>query len=102
MIGVVLIAAPHVIGAPPPADVATNVPESLWHDFVVAVTVTSFLFWVTLGGVTGALAPALLARMKPVLASGLGAIAEAYDVAFCDIWGVIHNGHAVFPAPPKP
>ena len=55
VIGVVLIAAPHVIGAPPPADVATNVPESLWHDFVVAVTVTSFLFWATLGGVTGAL-----------------------------------------------
>ena len=35
--------------------------------------------------------------MKPALASGLGEIAEAYDVAFCDIWGVIHNGHAVFP-----
>jgi HAD superfamily hydrolase (TIGR01459 family) len=28
--------------------------------------------------------------------SGLGAIAPHYDVAFCDIWGVIHNGHAVF------
>lgn len=24
-------------------------------------------------------------------------IAGRYDVLFCDIWGVIHNGHAVFP-----
>lgn len=31
------------------------------------------------------------------LASGLGEIAGSYDVAFCDIWGVVHNGHAVFP-----
>jgi cobalt transporter subunit CbtA len=53
--GVVLIAAPHVIGAPPPADTPSNVPGSLWHEFVVAVTVTSFLFWALLGGVTGAL-----------------------------------------------
>jgi cobalt transporter subunit CbtA len=53
--GVVLIAAPHVIGAPAPADTPTNVPGSLWHEFVVAVTVTSFLFWALLGGVTGAL-----------------------------------------------
>ena len=40
--------------------------------------------------------------MKPVLASGLGAIAGAYDVAFCDIWGVIHKATPFFPAPPKP
>jgi HAD superfamily hydrolase (TIGR01459 family) len=35
--------------------------------------------------------------LKPALVPGLGAIAEAYDAAFCDIWGVVHNGHAVFP-----
>jgi ribonucleotide monophosphatase NagD (HAD superfamily) len=29
--------------------------------------------------------------------SGLRDLAPGYDVVFCDIWGVIHNGHAVFP-----
>ena len=53
--GVALIAAPHIIGAPVPVESASPVPESLWHEFVVAVTVTSFLFWAGLGGITGAL-----------------------------------------------
>jgi HAD superfamily hydrolase (TIGR01459 family) len=35
--------------------------------------------------------------MKPVIAAGLRALAAEYDVALCDIWGVVHNGHAVFP-----
>ena len=30
------------------------------------------------------------------LIEGLRELAPAYDVALCDIWGVIHNGHAVF------
>lgn len=46
---VVLLLAPHVIGAPQPPDAETLVPASLHHRFVVAVTVTSFLFWITLG-----------------------------------------------------
>src|SRR4051794_33861285 len=29
--------------------------------------------------------------------SGLRDIAAGYDALFCDIWGVIHNGHALFP-----
>ncbi|MDQ0394967.1 TIGR01459 family HAD-type hydrolase [Labrys monachus] len=33
----------------------------------------------------------------PRLLSGLRDIAPAYDLVFCDIWGVIHNGRAVFP-----
>jgi HAD superfamily hydrolase (TIGR01459 family) len=28
---------------------------------------------------------------------GLAAIAPDYDVVLCDIWGVVHNGHEVFP-----
>jgi cobalt transporter subunit CbtA len=55
VLGAVLIIAPHLWGAPPPASEATNVPESLWHRFAVAVTVTNFLFWMLLGGITGAL-----------------------------------------------
>ncbi|ACG79567.1 predicted sugar phosphatases of the HAD superfamily [Phenylobacterium zucineum HLK1] len=33
----------------------------------------------------------------PVLAEGLSAIAERYDVLLCDVWGVIHNGREAFP-----
>jgi HAD superfamily hydrolase (TIGR01459 family) len=29
---------------------------------------------------------------------GLSRLADAYDVLFCDIWGVIHNGRESFPA----
>jgi len=28
---------------------------------------------------------------------GLGEIADRYDVLFCDVWGVVHNGVAAFP-----
>ncbi|MDQ0474959.1 TIGR01459 family HAD-type hydrolase [Labrys wisconsinensis] len=28
--------------------------------------------------------------------TGLGEVAGAYDALFCDIWGVVHNGHALF------
>ena len=33
----------------------------------------------------------------PALIPGLSAIAPAYEVAFCDVWGVIHNGRESFP-----
>jgi cobalt transporter subunit CbtA len=52
-LGFALIVAPHLWGAPPPADEATNVPQSLWHSFVVAVTLTSLLMWALLGALTG-------------------------------------------------
>jgi len=50
--GLILIILPHVIGAPELQHVETNVPTSLSHQFVVAVTLTSLVFWFTLGGVT--------------------------------------------------
>ena len=40
---------PHLVGAPQPTEAETLVPETLAHSFVVAVTVTSFLFWAALG-----------------------------------------------------
>jgi cobalt transporter subunit CbtA len=52
---IVLITAPHLIGAPAQPEQATAVPHGMLRDFVVAVTLTSFLFWVALGGLTGAL-----------------------------------------------
>lgn len=30
--------------------------------------------------------------------NGLSEIADAYDVLFCDVWGVLHNGREHFPA----
>lgn len=34
----------------------------------------------------------------PPMVSGLSAFADAYDLILCDVWGVIHNGVAAFPA----
>jgi cobalt transporter subunit CbtA len=50
--GLILIVLPHIIGAPELEQVDTNVPTSLSHQFVVAVTVTSLVFWFMLGGLT--------------------------------------------------
>jgi cobalt transporter subunit CbtA len=52
--GVVLIAAPHVVGAPIAPQPAA-IPHDLEHNFVVAVIVTGFVFWATLGTLAGAL-----------------------------------------------
>ena len=49
VVAIALIIAPHPGGAPPPAYTATAVPGELHPRFVVAATVTSFLFWVALG-----------------------------------------------------
>jgi predicted cobalt transporter CbtA len=55
IVAVVLIALPHVTGAPRLAEHASAVPESLADRFVLAATVTSLLFWVCLGITTGSL-----------------------------------------------
>ncbi|QOZ25008.1 CbtA family protein [Bradyrhizobium sp. CCBAU 51753] len=52
--GVALIMLPHLIGAPELEHVETKVPSSLSHQFVVAVTMTSLIFWSLLGGLTSA------------------------------------------------
>jgi len=52
--GVILLTLPHLIGAPDLANAETNVPSSLTHQFVTAVTVTSLVFWTALGGLTSA------------------------------------------------
>jgi cobalt transporter subunit CbtA (proposed) len=55
IVGVALIVAPHVIGAPQPVSHATDVPADLHHRFVVASTMTMLVFWVLLGGLAGAI-----------------------------------------------
>ena len=50
--GVVAILMPHVIGAPEHHAIG-NVPAALAAEFVVATFVSSGLFWLLLGGLTG-------------------------------------------------
>jgi cobalt transporter subunit CbtA len=62
ILGVALIVAPHVIGAPQPESHASPIPAELHHRFVVAVTVTNLIFWVALGGIVGLVRRRLLGR----------------------------------------
>ena len=52
VVAVVLLAAPHLIGAPELEHVETNVPEMLSHKFTVAVTLTTLISWALLGTLT--------------------------------------------------
>lgn len=54
ILGVALIVAPHIIGAPQPESHDSPIPADLHHSFVVAVTITNLVFWVVLGAVAGA------------------------------------------------
>jgi len=51
-IAVCLLALPHVIGAPQPADAHTEVPAALARQFIAAVTFTSLVFWSLFGSLT--------------------------------------------------
>jgi predicted cobalt transporter CbtA len=48
-----LLVAPHIVGAPQPASHESPIPENLHHSFVVAVVLTTMVFWMLLGGLTG-------------------------------------------------
>lgn len=52
---IVLLVMPHLIGAPQPVSYGSPIPEGLHHSFVVAVVLTTLLFWMLLGGLTGLL-----------------------------------------------
>jgi cobalt transporter subunit CbtA len=52
-LGIALIVAPHVVGAPQPAGFETPVPHYLAQRFVADVVVSGFVFWVLLGGLSG-------------------------------------------------
>lgn len=51
--GAVLIALPHLIGAPQPAEHGGLAPDSLAREFAVAALVSGFLFWLVLGAMSG-------------------------------------------------
>jgi cobalt transporter subunit CbtA len=50
---IALLVAPHLIGAPQPASYESPIPEGLHHSFVVAVVLTTLLFWLLLGALAG-------------------------------------------------
>lgn len=52
ILGLALIALPHLIGAPLAPESHSAVPAALSHRFVVVVTITSLLFWALLGVAT--------------------------------------------------
>ncbi len=64
LLAIAMIVAPHVWGAPLPDSFESPVPEALHHRFVVAVTVTSLMFWLALGMAAG------VVRNRLQLASG--------------------------------
>ena len=49
VLGLGLIALPHLIGAPLALESHSEVPAALSHRFIVVVTLTSLLFWALLG-----------------------------------------------------
>ncbi len=55
LLAVALIVLPHMVGAPLPDSFESPIPEALHHNFVVAVVITSLVFWVLIGGLTGLL-----------------------------------------------
>lgn len=53
--GLVLIAAPHVWGAPVPVDIGSNVPAYIASAYAAASLATTLFFWLLLGGLLGVL-----------------------------------------------
>ena len=54
LLATLLIVLPHLYGAPQPSDAAAAAaPAALAQRFIVAATLTSFLFWAALGAATG-------------------------------------------------
>lgn len=49
----VLIAAPHLVGAPQPADLHALAPDELQAQFRMASLLVNAVFWVVLGGLSG-------------------------------------------------
>jgi len=52
--GIVLIALPHIVGAPQPAAFASTAPAELAAHFAAASLVVSAVFWAVLGAAAGA------------------------------------------------
>jgi cobalt transporter subunit CbtA len=62
-VGAGLLILPHLIGAPQPPTHETPVPADLHHRFVVAVTVTSLVFWLLIGSAVSLVRPRFAADL---------------------------------------
>jgi cobalt transporter subunit CbtA len=51
--GLALLVAPHIVGAPQLDHAHSAAPESIAHQFIVAVVITSLVFWAALGTLSG-------------------------------------------------
>ena len=51
--GLALLVVPHIVGAPQVDNARSAAPESIAHEFIVAVVITSLLFWAALGTLSG-------------------------------------------------
>ena len=63
--GTAILIAPHLVGAPQPADHHSPVPADLHHQFIVLTTITNLLFWLALGAAAGALRNRFLSGEAP-------------------------------------
>ena len=53
IVGLALIAAPHIVGAPQPSTHASSAPAELQSAFVWVAIASGLLFWLALGGIAG-------------------------------------------------
>jgi cobalt transporter subunit CbtA len=70
VLAAVLMVLPHLYGAPQPVTPAATAPEALAHQFVVAVTLVSLLFWLILGASTGY----FYRRFQPAISGAASAV----------------------------
>jgi predicted cobalt transporter CbtA len=68
-IGIVLLLAPHIIGAPQPADHASAVPAPLAAAFAANTLAVGLAFWLTLGSLYGYLVERLAQRSTATVPS---------------------------------
>lgn len=61
-LGVLVLAAPHLIGAPPVDIHGGPTPPELINEFIAASLVTTGVFWLALGGAIGFVTPRLARR----------------------------------------
>ena len=53
VLGIVILAAPHIMGAPHPAEIGAKFPPEIAGHFAAASLVTAAIFWVVLGWLSG-------------------------------------------------
>ena len=53
VLGIVVLAAPHIMGAPQPAEIGAKFPPEIAGHFAAASLVTAAIFWAVLGWLSG-------------------------------------------------